>query len=270
MRHLTFVFTSILVLGSISNTTAQDEDTFVEQQAIVVSAGEDGEGMTNIMAFEMSDSSGHMILSDSLDSAFGAPMGSSSSKFSMLNNSSVQQDLQLVDEQLDQIKQINEDFGKKIKEQMELLKDENGNFNFQSGAGLGDLIRELKQEQQNQISSILLPEQQKRLEQVSRQMLMKQMGTSKALSGRLAEELGITKEQNKKIRAKAKELKKQLEEKIAELRATAKEELLEELTSKQKEKLKDLLGDEFVQQKDSKRQRFRMLGRGLDNKSGDF
>lgn len=249
----------------------ETQEEIVEQQAIVVTASDDGNGTSSIMSFEVSDANGSMILADSFDGNFDFSMGAAGNNFSMLNNTSVQQDLQLVDEQLDQIKQINKEFGEKIKDQMESLKDENGSFNFQNGPDLGQLIRDLKQQQQDQISSILLPEQQKRLDQVSRQMRIKQLGTAKALSGKIAKELGITSDQKKNLRTKAKELKKELDEKMAELRAKAKKELLNELTAEQREKLTDLLGDEFVQQPDEGRNKFRrLLRQDTDQKSGDF
>lgn len=269
--QLTMVAATCLSMVWCTLVFAQEAVEQIEQHAVVINATDDGNGNSNIMTFEMSDSTGPMIFADSVGGNFDFSMGSAGNRFSMLNNASVQQDLQLVDEQLDQIEQINKEFAEKINGQMELLKDENGNFNFQHGADFGQLIRDLKQQQQDQISSILLPEQQKRLDQVSRQIRMNRLGTAKALSGKIAEELGITGEQKKKLRAKSKELRKELEEKMAELRAKAKKELLKELSAEQREKLTDLLGDEFVQKKDEGSNRLRrMLRQGADEKSGDF
>ena len=264
------VMSLMFVVGVTYVANGQDDGGIVQQRAIVVNSSDDLNGETNIMTFEMSDSDGSVFLSDGLDGNFDFSMGATGNSFSMLNNVSVQKDLQLVDEQLDQIKQINKDFGAKIKEQMDLMKDENGNFNFQMGSDFGELIQDLRQQQQDQISSILLPNQQKRLEQVSRQMRMKQLGTAKSLTGKLAQELGMSDEQQKRLRERSKELKLELEEQIAELRAKAKEQLLDELTSEQRDKLKDLLGDEFVQKKEDRKRRFPMLRRGKNSSRGDF
>lgn len=262
----------ILVTGT-SYVMCQDDNGVVQQQqqAIVVRAADDVDGETSIMAFEMSDVDGSFFLADSFDTSFGLGLGANANQFSMLNNANVQQDLQLVDEQLEQIQQINEEFGQKIKEQMDLMKDENGNFNFQVGSDFRDLMRDLRQQQQDQISAILLPNQQKRLQQVARQMRMKQLGTEKSLTGKLAEELGISAEQKKRIRNKSQELTRRLEEQIAELRAKAKKELLNELTAEQRDKLTELIGDEFIEKRDENQRRFRMIRPGADDSnSGDF
>ena len=271
-RKQTIIVAMTLCMAPSGAAFCQDIDPgVVQQRAVVVRASDGMDGNTEVMAFEMSDNDSSMFFADSFDGAFDFSMGAPGNSFSMLNNPSVQKDLQLVDEQLNQIKEINKEFGEKIKEQMETMKDENGNFNFNTGADFGQLIGDLRQQQQDQISSILLPNQQKRLQQVSRQMSMQRRGTSKALTGKLAEELGITAEQRKRIQAKSKELKKDLEEKIAELKANAKKQLLNELTAGQKEKLKELLGDEFVQKKEDRASRFRMMHSGSNSaKSGDF
>ena len=253
MRH-NILFASLgLLLATVTAVTGQNDSGIIEQRAIVVEASDDGEGGSSIMTFEMSGSDGPMVLADSLNNAFDFSMGTAPSNLSILNNSSVQDDLQLVDEQIEQINEINREFGQKIKEQMGLMKDENGNFNFQPGVDFAGLVRDLKQQQQDQITNILLPNQQKRLEQVARQMRVEKLGTSKALAGKLAEELGISDEQKKKIRDTSKELKQELDEKIAKLRAKAKEQLLDELTPQQKEKLEELMGEEFIQKKPQRR-----------------
>ena len=247
-----------LTVFCISNSSAfvqEEVDGVVQQRSIIVSADDSG-GSTEVMAFEMSDSDGAMMLPHIMgDMDFS--MGMSGNQFSMLNNASVQKDLQLVDDQVDQIKQINKDFGEKIKSKMDAMKDDDGNFNFQMGSDFGEMIRDLKQQQQDQISGILLPNQQKRLDQVARQIRMKRMGTSKALAGKLAEELGITPDQKQKIKERSKELQKEMQEKIAELRANAKNSLLQELTKDQRNKLEEMLGDEYVEKKEDSKRRFR-------------
>ena len=66
------------------------------------------------------------------------------------------------------------------------------------------------------------------------------MGTSKALTSQLAEELGLTSDQQKRIKTRSKELQKELEAKIAELRANAKKDLLGELSKDQRKKLEEV------------------------------
>lgn len=233
---------------------AQDEEGMEKQSAIIVSATEemDGSGTaTRVMAFNTGDlAGGPMIFADSSGGAFEFSTGFAGDSFSMLNNPSVQKDLQLVDEQLKQIKDINREFGEKIKQQVGDFKDGNGNFSMQHGAGLGQLIQDLKQQQQEQIQNILLPNQQQRLEQVARQMKLKHLGTAQTLTSHLVKELGLTAEQQARIESRAKELQQEIATKMAELKDRAKEDLLGELTREQREKLDELVGDEFVEKEE--------------------
>jgi len=256
----------ILLLGH-SWAVCQDENSPPKQTAIVVSTSEFSDGASDIMSFEVNDTNGHFL--GNSGSGFQLGLGANSDSFSMLNDPSVQQDLQIVDEQLEQIKQANREFGEKLKREMELMKDETGKFNFQNGTDFGELIRDLKQQQQEHISRILLPNQQKRLEQVARQIRMKQLGTSSGLTGKLADELGITEEQREKIRDKSKELNDRLERQIGDLRAQAKKELLQELTPGQREKLTDLLGDDFIQKKEDRKSWLRNLRPAAEAQSED-
>jgi hypothetical protein len=227
---------------------AQDEEeNAAESRAIVVSAIDDGSGeppQMRILSMSDSDSAPMFFSAGFGDIGFaGGPMADS---FGMLSNPSVQKDLQLVDEQVQQIDEINREFGEKIREKLEEGRDDSGKMQFGPGSGIDELFAELREEQQTRINSILLPAQQVRLKQVSRQMHAKHMGTAKAILNGLASDLEITDEQRKKIKVKSTELQRDMEAKIAKLRAEAKEHLLQELTSEQRKKLKELLGDEFV------------------------
>lgn len=265
-----------LILGLLFTANiafAQQEDVDViqsESNAIVVTNASDMDGdmmETTVMAFDSSDMDGGMFFStDMMDAPFALGGGGGGSPFSMLNNPSVQKDLQLVDEQMDQINQINKDFGEKIRDKV--LELRNGD-----SSGLMELIGDLKEKQNQQIESILLPNQQARLKQVSRQMKLKRLGSERALTDALAEDLGITDEQKKSIKNKAKELQSELEKKFAELKAKAKKELFEELTKEQQSKLEELLGDELViKEEDQKghRKRIQQLLNRQKKKSRDF
>ena len=270
------VLTLAISVSGLSIAQEANEDIFQSGQgAIVVTSSSSADGMsmgTNVMALDASElGDGPMVFaSDMMDASF---VGGSGDSFSMLNNPSVQKDLQLVDEQLNQIRQINKDFGKRISEKVNEMRDENGNFNFSTGTDFGQLIADLKEQQKAEIENILLPNQQDRLKQVARQMKMKRMGSEKAITKVMAEELGISDEQKKKIAEKSKKLQADLEKKIAELRAKAKKELLEELSQDQRDKLEELLGDEFVVKDEDSKDRFPGLQKLLNkrkSKSRDF
>ena len=250
---------SLLLSAGLSIGQEEDVDMVAsESNAIIVSSTADENGITgtSVMALDASQlGDTPMVFSSALEGgSFSFDMAGSS--FSLLNNPSVQKDLQLVDEQMDQINSINKEFTDKIKEKIGEMKGEDGSFRFQGGSGFGELIADLRNQQQEQIQSILLPNQQERLDQVSRQMKLKRMGSERGLTEILAKELGISDEQKTRIRKKSEELQKQLEEKIAELKKNAKEELMQELSKDQREKLEDLLGDEFVSKAEDSKNRF--------------
>lgn len=262
---------SLIVLLIPAVGFGQEEE--VEAQAtggnaIVVTSSSDQDGVmgTRIMSMstdEMPDISS--LLSGGI--GFSADIGGS--QFSMLNDSSVQKDLRLVDDQLKQIDEINAEFREKMKEKMSGLSAEDGKLQPGLAMQFASFINDIQKQQEERIASVLLPDQLDRLKQVSRQTKMSRLGTDQALTKHLAEELGITPDQKKRIQEKSKRLKKDLEEKIAALRAKAKEELLQELSKEQRGKLEELLGDEFVvKSEDRKKGLQRLLDRHKKNAGG--
>ena len=281
MKYRTIVHSlSTLVLISVATGFAQTEQQVEENAviqdgaAIIVSSTEDMDGggiATRVMAVDASDmGDGAMFLTDHMANHLDFSFGDMGSSFSMLNNPSVQKDLQLVDDQLQQIEDINAEFSKKIKDQIGDLKDEDGNFSFSNPMELSELIQDLRQQQQDQIDQILLPNQQRRLKQVARQMKMKRTGTAKSLTGQLAEELGISSEQQARIEKRSKELQEEINQKLAELKAKAKEELMCELSQDQRRKLEELLGDEFIVKDEDNKNRFRRFMHRSQSKARDF
>ena len=167
--------------------------------------------------------------------------------FSMLSNPSVQKDLELVGDQLKQVQDLQAEFADQMKDQLGSLTE--GGFSPERMKGLPDLIAKIKERQQDQLRSLLLPHQIERLKQVALQTHMKQAGTATALaSNQVADALGITTEQIEKLKSRSKEINKKLQEDIESLKNKAQQELLDELTKDQQEKLKELTGDKYEPQ----------------------
>ena len=186
--------------------------------------------------------------------ALAAPMpGFGGDMMSMLNQASVQRDLELSDDQRDQLQRLRQDFTRKVSDQARLMRE--GNFSPEAGRGLGETIRELQKQQEADVEQILLPHQVRRLREISFQTRMKTMGPTGALSDKaIAEELGLSSEQLKRLKEKAKEVGRDLKEKIERLREEAQQELLKELTRDQLNKLERMLGDRFEFPKDDQLQ----------------
>lgn len=176
--------------------------------------------------------------------AFSFGGGPMSDAFSLANNPDVQKEIELLDDQQKQLNAINEDFSKRIQEEMGSLV--NGNVSPERGKEIGELIKKLNEEKRQKMEGVLLPHQFTRLRQIAFQQQMKYQGDANAImSEKVAEELGITEDQKKKLSERADELKKELEEKIARLKEETRESLMEELTSEQREKLKEMMGGAF-------------------------
>lgn len=217
--------------------------------------GGDG-GAEDIQIMSGSFSGGPAFIS----SSGGMLGGSAPNPWSMLSNPSVQKDLELVGDQLKQVEDLQAEFARQMKEQIgDLTK---GGFSADRFEGIGELVKKLQKEQHAKMEGLLLPHQIKRLKQVALQTHMKNAGAAGALvSAALAEELGITEEQQERLKERSKEIEKKLAEDTAKLKEKAKEELLKELTSKQRSLLKEMTGDKYEpQSKDWKESMMKRFG----------
>ncbi len=236
-----------------------------EGNAIVIEAIQDDGGVISnrmqVMTFDATNMDHGIFVGDS-PFEFGFGDGDS---MSMLNNPSVQKDLELVDDQMKRINDINKEFSKQIQDQMKNMHGQDGVFSPDHAKDLGQMIRDLKEQQKAQLNEVLLPQQLDRLNQVALQMQMKSRGMGGLLAGKLAAELGITADQTKRIKERQKQLQKELEEKIANLRDEARQTLLEELTRDQRKKLEELIGEKF----ESKPEDFKSNSPRFQFQSGD-
>ncbi len=203
-----------------------------------------------------------MMASPGMDGGFSF----GSDQFSLLNDSNVQSELNLVDEQIARLKEVRKEFGNRMKEVTSQMRGDGGNLNLDSEMieKLRQVSEEIKANKREEIEGLLLPEQIERLKQLALQSKMKQRGTVNALgSEEVAEALGLDKEQLEALREKSKELSERVQKEIEAAKEKAREELLDELTSEQREKLTELLGDNFEQAKP--KSRFPRMGRNQDN-----
>jgi len=197
---------------------------------------------------------GFTMMGDGANFAMPAP-----DPWSMLNNPSVQKDLELVGDQLKSVQDLQANFAEKMKEQIGDLSK--GGINPDRFKGLGELMAKLRAEQQSQMEGLLLPHQIDRLKQVALQTHMQQSGTAGALvNEKVAEALEISDEQKDRLKARSKELKEKLEKDIEALKEKAKDDLLLELTPAQRSKLKDLVGDKYKPQTKDWAEQFQRRG----------
>jgi len=197
---------------------------------------------------------GFTMMGEGADFAMPAP-----DPWSMLNNPSVQKDLELVGDQLKAVQDLQANFADKMKEQIGDLSK--GGINPDRFKGLGELMAKLREEQRAQMEGLLLPHQIDRLKQVALQTHMQQSGTAGALvNEKVAVALEISDEQKDRLKARSKELKEKLEKDIEALKEKAKDDLLLELTPAQRSKLKDLVGDKYKPQTKDWAEQFQRRG----------
>lgn len=261
-KLMTILVAGIMLLGA-NQLFAQEQQEPEQPQAQSIGvmalkvAGdqEDSDGLGQTMVIETTEDLGNgqatamrFVTSPDSDMAFvgenGMFFGAGSDTFSMLSNPSVRKDLELVDEQMDRIREVNKDFGQRIRDSLgDLSKD---GFDPGHAANLKQIIADIQQQKQEEIDKLLLPHQVERLKQVALQMQMKARGTAGALSSdKVAETLGLTEDQMNNLKTRSKELQQEIAEKTKKLQADAKNELIGMLTSEQQQKLKDMMGDEF-------------------------
>lgn len=101
----------------------------------------------------------------------------------------------------------------------------------------------LKEESQRRVAEILLPHQVERLKQMRVQLQMRNRGVNALAGGELANSLGLTDEQKKRLAEKQREAELELRRKIDELRKQLVKDIVQEvLTPEQRESLAKLAG----------------------------
>lgn len=283
MKNLIPFVALTLALAASTATYAQDPEIQVEgirSRAIVVGASDEG-GLENIEIQTIDLSGGDLAsgMSFSFDASSGPMFGSmsgSNGMMNMLNNKSVRDEIDLVDDQYKKMQEFNKNIQaammKEVQAMMKPVKSADGKTNNKSvqlrGTKLKDLIKQQKEEAEKKLKDLLLPHQIKRLEQLSHQVSMKKAGAANALtSGKLKEQLELTDDDVAKLKARSKELNEKLEKDIAALKAKAKKDLLKELSSSQRKKLEELTGDEFEYKEPTWRDRIKQMETKASKKS---
>jgi Spy/CpxP family protein refolding chaperone len=154
----------------------------------------------------------------------------------------VRTELELLDHQVKQLTELRDGMMRQFRQLM--TPDENLSPQERMQR-IREMAEKARTDADEKVKQVLLPHQQKRLEQLNNQMRMRG-GMLRGLTGQqFAEELGLTEAQREKIRAKAEQLEAELRQKMAELRSKAQEELLKELTPAQQAQIKERLGEPF-------------------------
>lgn len=180
------------------------------------------------------------------DIALNRPMGWSNKKyggqggaFDLLSNSQVRQDLEMMDDQYEQLQQMNKDVQQRAGEQLR-------NLDFSDREKLISQIRKIREQAENDLSSVLLPHQLDRLKQLRNQSRLRNRSLVDVLtSDPVKTELDITDDQSDDLREAERQINEELEQEIAKLRERAREKLLSTLKREQREQVKEMFGDQL-------------------------
>ena len=184
----------------------------------------------------------------------------------------VRAEIELVEEQEAELRAMQEEIRDEMRGRMQEVF-----------AGMRDLSQEERRERmedvraemeliradvEERVGSVLMPHQMERLQQLQLQQQLQSGGSGALTRGRLADELGITEQQQEEMRAKAAEAQATLQAKIAELRREAREEVLSVLTSDQRARLDAMTGEAFDFPERDPRADGRRGGRGPGGRDG--
>ena len=188
-----------------------------------------------------------MLCTSSLQAQGRRGFGGFGGSSGLLGMEQVQKELDLVDDQIQDIKKIQDDSRSSLRDLFSGLRDLPSDERRSAFEGLREKMREQNEAAQVKIDKILLPHQRDRLKQINFQMSVQRRGTTSAFgSDTVAEALGITDAQKEKLKEKSEEVEKELREKIAAARQEAIQELLSVLTAAQRKKYEQLMGEPFT------------------------
>lgn len=245
---------AILSVGLTGDSAGQDggpsqddgPPNIVQQGTIIVAEQDESGGAPRVMAFSALGGGEMPLMVGSPGMGFGM---ASAPLESLLMDQQIQSELELVDEQMEQIREIQKEMQEAISKEVQGLNISQGGFDPERMKAMRDVMQSIRGDAEGRINDVLLPHQTQRLDQLRRHLRMRSQGNGEALiSGEIAKELDLSEAQIERIKKKAEELEKELAEEIRKLQMEAKEELFKELTPAQQDKLKELLGDNFVYQ----------------------
>lgn len=177
-------------------------------------------------------------------------------------NDELRKDLEIVDDQVKTVKKLAQDYQKEMMEFHMQNRDLGLEIQELYQAGKHEEARQLSEEfqQKNQgfsqgymdkAKEILLPHQIERLQQIARQQRAKnsnQFGDEFGTAISLADEIGLSAEEKKRLVDAVKAARKEYYETVNAAKTKAKEKIMSSLTTDQQAKLNELLGDEFNQE----------------------
>ncbi|MBM4000644.1 MAG: hypothetical protein FJ297_14095 [Planctomycetes bacterium] len=229
------------VSGMVS---AQEEPPPPKVSGVRVISG--GEGGVVVQSLSGEEIGGAIAIAQAVEGAPGVSFAMmpamNDDPASLLNLDQIQQELELIDPQVEKIRELQSDLRKR---QADLMRNmaKDGLRQPDVMAAIQDELKEMRETTRAEIEKLLLPHQADRLRQIALQAKLQRRGTANGLMGdELAEALELTDSQKDRLRERAKEIEQELQREIARLRQKAEEQIVAELTPAQRGKLEQMLG----------------------------
>jgi hypothetical protein len=170
-----------------------------------------------------------------------------------LQTPQIQKELEIVPEQIERLRAVQQDSITHIREAYGKLTDVPAE---ERQARYYDILREQNEETERQLLEILLPQQIKRLKQILLQQRLAQLqwgGAAAFQTAEVAEALNITAEQREQLQQTEQQLRQEFQEKTQafykQLQDESREKLLNVLTIEQRRRLEALVGEKFEWQR---------------------
>ena len=180
------------------------------------------------------------------DIALNKPVGWTANEYGvqggtlgLLSDSTIREELEMVDDQYQQLKEFNASVQRRAAEQIRQL-------DFSDRENLVDQIRSIRKKAVEDLNGVLLPHQLERLQQIRMQSLLRRRSFIDILTtDPVKQKIELSDDQAKDLKAREKEIEEELQREIAALRKEAREKLLSTLRPTQKEAVENIFGDSF-------------------------
>lgn len=179
---------------------------------------------------------------------FFGPMGGPGGQLMLLMNPAVVKELELTEDQQAKLREIGEQMRERMREQFAGMRDLSQEEREARFREMREKMEAQMKEVREKVNQILLPHQQKRLEQIAFQMRLRMGGGG--LGGLIDNEetvkkLGLTEDQIQKLRQIREETMERLRTLPQQIQKEAEEKAMNVLTDQQKQMLKELMGERF-------------------------
>ena len=158
----------------------------------------------------------------------------------LLEDPQVQKELELLDDQVEQLKEVNEKVRSQMMEMFREMRNVPREEMRERFAGLREKITEIRDKE---LSTVLLPDQLKRLKQIEFQQQFSRGGGRTLENPQLMERLGLSDEQIEKIRQLSEQAQEEMRKKMEQMRKELQDKVLALLTPQQRKDFDDLVGD---------------------------